>query len=267
MAGKIEAILIDVDGCVVPANGQVYFNGFYGGLERLADFVQKANNGKFPPISFCTGRDRNYVEAVSSLVGRPNSWSVVESGIALFNPAVKQEVEINPSLTPKKRKVFEEIRKKRVPEILQKYHQFFLYPGNIICIALERKKGIQVSIEALYEVILEEMADLIQEELVAITHSDCAIDISPAGIDKASGLRFFSSYTDTNLKNIIGIGDSKGDFPFLQKVGYVGCPCNASDECKNFVRKREKKGFISRYAYTQGVIEVIQHFRGIGRSD
>jgi len=256
LAEKIEAILIDVDGCIVPTNGDVS-PGFYYGLEAISIWVKKASQGKFPSIGFCSGRDRNYVEAVSFFVGLPNSWSVIESGVALFNPATK-ELALNPDLTDGMKKVFKEITDKRIPKILEKHPELFLYPGNMICVALERKQGTKLSIENAYEAVKKEMADFHQRRLVQITHSDCAVDISPFGIDKASGLQFLSQHTGINLKKTLGIGDSNGDFPLFKKVGYVGCPKNASKECKSLVKKRG--GFISPFAYAEGVVDVIKHF-------
>ena len=260
MNKEIEAILIDVDGCIVPTNGKVSCE-FFSGLSIVSKYVEKANQGKFPPIALCSGRDRNYIEAVSFFVELPNSWSVIESGIALFNPATK-ELIFNPALTNEVKRVFKEITEERIPKILGKYPQLFLYPGNMICVALERKYGIHPPIEAFYKGVMEEIEDLLRTKLVQITHSDCAIDISPAGIDKASGLQFLSQCTGINLKKTLGIGDSNGDFPLFKSVGYIGCPANASEECKKLVEKR--KGYISSYPYARGVADVIGNFVKMG---
>jgi len=256
MNKEIEAILIDVDGCVVPTNRKVSCE-FFSGLSTIARYVGKANQGKFPSIAFCSGRDRNYIEAVSYFVGLPDFWSVIESGVALFNPATK-ELLFNPVLTDEVEKTFQKITEKRVPEILERYPELFLYPGNMVCVALERKYGVALAIKDIYEAVKRELADLLENGVIRITHSDCAVDISPVGIDKASGLRFLSQHTRINLKNTLGIGDSNGDFPLFETVGYVGCPANASEECKKLVKKR--KGYISSYFYARGVADVIENF-------
>lgn len=256
MDRKIEAVFVDIDGCIISTSEEVS-SEYYKGLDDFSQYVKMANRGDFAPIGFCTGRDRNYIEAVSSVVNRPNGWSVIESGVALFNPRTK-EIKLNPSLSSKKQKVFEGIRDKRVPKILEKYPQLFLYPGNIICMAFEKKYGINAPIEVFYKVIKEEMEDLVQKKLVKISYSDCAVDISPAGIDKASGLEFLSRETGINLKKALGIGDSRGDFPLFSKVGFVACPDNASKECKKLVRRRG--GYISPYRYALGVSNIIGYF-------
>lgn len=256
MKPDIKAILVDVDDCLIPTDGKALPH-FYSGLELIAAHILNANLGLKPPISWCSGRDRNYIEAVSFFCGLPNSWSIIESGIALFNPTTK-ELVLNPVLTAETKATFETIRRERLPQILNKFPGLFDYPGNMINIALERRYGISVSIEECFRTVEAELADLITQGLVTIHHSKIAVDISPAGIDKFSGVRFFTEKTGINPAQILGIGDSRGDFPMLRIVGYVGCPANASEECKKLVRERD--GVITRSDYSAGVIQVINHF-------
>ncbi len=252
----IKMILIDVDDCTLPTDGNVS-SEFYQGLEQISKFVKRANEGEFPQLGFCTGRDRNYVEAVAFHCGRPNSLSVIESGIALFNPTTKELIP-NPALTPEIKKAFGEISRKKIPQILKKYPKLFLYPGNMVNVALERVYGFETPIEEYYEGIKSELADLIDRGLITIHHSRIAVDISPVGIDKASGVNFLSQHTGVKLNQILGIGDSRGDFPLLNLVGRVGCPSNASNECKDVVLNR--KGYISPFSYAYGVADIINHF-------
>lgn len=259
MGREIKAILIDVDDCLLPTNGELPFR-FFDALWDISYCVKEANEGRFPPIGWCSGRDRNYIEAVSFFVGLPNSWSVIESGITLFNPATK-DLDPNPALTDEIRKAFTEIRQQRIPQIRNKYPQMFLYPGNEIQITLERKYGFNLTLVECYKTVREELSDLIAAGLVTVHHSQIAVDISPAGIDKASGVRFFAEKIGIGLDEILGIGDSKGDLPMLEIVGQVGCPANATKECKALVKK--KGGYISPYSYAVGVGDVISALTSI----
>jgi len=256
MKGEIKLILIDLDDCLLPTDGK-FSSDYFSGLPKVAHYVEKANEGKIPKIGFCTGRDRNYVEAVAFSIGRPNSWSVIESGIALFNPTTKEMV-FNPALTPEVKEAFAVIRRERLPQILQKLPELFEYPGNIINIALERQYGVDLNIEECYERVRQELSDLEAQGLVIIHHSTIAVDISPQGIDKASGVRFLAEKTGIGFAQMLGIGDSQGDFPMLNLVGQVGCPSNASEECKKLVR--EKGGYISPYQFAKGVADIINYF-------
>lgn len=256
MKRKIEAILIDIDGCIVNTeSGEKPVDDYYEGLKILSSYVQLANKGLFPKIDLCSGRDRNYVEAVSFFIGMPNCWSIIESGIALFNPATK-ELILNPVLTPEVKESFGEIQK-IIPEILQP--GFFLYPGNMLNIAIERKNGFNEPIENCFQTIKKKLQSLGLEKFVNIRHSAIAVDISPAGIDKASGVKFWTEKTGIGPEKIMGIGDSNGDFPLLNAVGFIACPANASDECKKLVR--EKPGYISPFPHAAGVADIIHHFK------
>jgi len=256
MRRGIKLILIDIDDCLLPTDGRFY-SDYFSGLPEIARYIEKANQGKFPQIGFCTGRDRNYVESTAFSVGRPNSWSVIESGIALFNPTTK-EMPFNPALTPEIRKAFETIRREQLPQILKKFPELFDYPGNLINIALERQHGVDISLEECYQTVKQEFEDLESQDLIIIHYSKIAVDISPQGIDKASGVGFLAEKTGIDLDEMLGIGDSRGDFPMLNLVGSVGCPFNASEECKELIRKRE--GYISPHQYAKGVADVIRHF-------
>ncbi len=256
MKEKITAILIDIDGCLIPTNGDVS-RRYYLGMNQIAQRVKEANRNVFPSIGFCTGRDRNYVEAVSFAFGLPNSWSVIESGIALFNPFTK-ELIVNPALTTKVEEAFRKISEEKIPRMLEKYPELFPYPGNMINVALERQHGSNISIENAYEAVREEMKDFLKAGMITIHHTDIAIDISPAGIDKASGVQFLAQYTGLDLAKTLGIGDSNGDFPMLNLVGYIGCPANASQECKELIES--KGGYKSPLFYTRGVADIIRHF-------
>lgn len=256
MTGRIKLILIDIDDCLLPTDGNFY-SDYFNSLPEVAHYVRRANEGEIPPIGFCTGRDRNYVESTAFSVLRPNSWSVIESGIGLFNPTTK-EMPLNPALTPEVRETFERIRQERLPEILKRFPGLFDYPGNMINIALERRYGVNVSIEECYKIVKQELKDLESQGLIIIHHSKIAVDISPQGIDKASGIRFLAGKTGVDPSEILGIGDSRGDFPMLNLVGLVGCPSNASEECKELIEK--KGGYISPYQYAKGVADVIRHF-------
>ncbi len=253
---KIDGFLLDVDGCILSTTGDVS-SLYYYALIELYRYVMEANEGRFPTIMLCSGRDRNYIEAVAFMIGLPDSLSVIESGIALFNPTTKKLI-VNPALTPETKRTFREIAEKQIPRILKRLPGLFLYPGNMINVAIEREYGSDASIEEAYESLKRELENLIEKGVIEIHHSDSAVDISPRGIDKASGIKFLAELTGINPMQIVGIGDTNGDAPMMELVGYVGCPTNASEGCKKLVA--EKNGYISPLPYAAGVIDIIKHY-------
>jgi hydroxymethylpyrimidine pyrophosphatase-like HAD family hydrolase len=255
---KIEAIILDIDDCLLSTSGKISHDCFEG-LEIIKDYVEEGNKGLFPPISFCTGREYTYTIPVANLIGKPDAWSIVESGVYLYNPSrrISENNPLeNPALTPEIKEAFEMVRGK-VLHLCKKLPLVF-YRGKIINIALELAEGAEFTIEEYCQMVREELREFEKEKILTIRHSSIAIDISPANIDKASGTQFFSQLTGTPLHRILGIGDSEGDFPMLRLVGQVGCPQNASVKCQELIK--EKKGYVSPFSYAAGVADIISHF-------
>ena len=248
-------IFLDVDGCLIKTDPGDPGNEYYLGLSEVASQVADSKTGILLPIGFCTGRDRNYVEAVAYVLGLPDGWSVIESGVAIFNSETK-ELKTNPAITDQAKEAFREISDTVIPSVLKAYPYLFLYPGNMLNIALERYSGAP-SIKECFRTIEQELK--VYKEIVYITHSDIAIDISPAGINKGTGLEFLADCAGIDLTRSLGIEDSKGGIPMLERVGYVGCPANASPECQEFVEKAG--GCVARRQYARGVAEIVRRFR------
>lgn len=257
----LEAALIDHDDCLVPTKPGEMSNGFYAGARGVWDRLGKLQE-KGVLTGICTGRDRNYVEACALWLGLRLDWCIIESGIALFRPVTK-ELLLNPALTPDVRETFVMLRSRWVPEILKRFPELFEYPGNQVQLTLELKHGTKTPINEFYQAIKEMLGHLEKQGLIVIHASQIAVDISPVGrdgnpIDKSSGVDLYSEVTGVPPSHILGIGDSGGDLPFLRKVGWIGCPSNATPECKKLVMS--KNGYVSPFPHSEGVDDVLSHF-------
>jgi len=253
---SIKGFLIDGDGVLRPTDGEIPWE-HYLGLRRVYKYVKMADQGKFPKIGICTGREYGSAESILFDIGIPNWWSIIESGVFMFNRRTKQVLE-HKALTEEKKEAFREISRNRIPPILAKYqNDLMLYPGNQICIAIELQKGAALTIEQAYEEIAMEVEDLVKEGLVTIHRSTLAVDISPSDIDKASGVRFLCEIEGIDPADLFGIGDSPGDFPMLDTVGHTGCPSNATPECK------ERVEIISNKPYAAGVADILYRVTGV----
>lgn len=257
---SIEGFLIDRDGVLTITDGEIPWEHELG-RRRLYKYVKMSNQGKFPKIGICTGREYGSAESALFDIGIPNWWSIIESGTFLFNRSTKQLLE-NPALTKEVKEAFLEISQQRIPSILAQYpDDFFLYPGNQICVAIELKEKAVLTIKQAYELIRNQVEDLIQADLITVHSSSIAVDISPANIDKASGIRFLCEIEKIDPGDLFGIGDSPGDFPMFETVGQIGCPGNATDECKEKVT--EKGGIISKKPYAAGVADILYRVTGV----
>lgn len=260
MEGKIRGFLIDRDGVLTVTDGKIPWMHELG-RRRLYRYVQMANRGSFPKIGICTGREYGSAESTLFDLGLPDWWSIIESGVFLFNRRRKQLLE-NPALTPEVKEAFREISQKRIPAILARYpNDLFLYPGNQICLAIELRDGATLTIKQAYEIIAAEVRDLKEANLVRIHPSSLAVDLSPATIDKASGVMFLCEITGIDPASLFGIGDSPGDFPLFRVVGHIGCPSNADPKCKEEVAKRE--GIISDKPYAAGAADILYRVTGV----
>ena len=54
------------------------------------------------------------------------------------------------------------------------------------------------------------------------------------------------------------LNDFRGYITVMELAGFVGCPSNASEECKRFVLC--KGGYVSPFPYVVGVVDIIRHY-------
>ncbi len=253
----IKGFLIDRDGVLTINDGIIPWEHDLG-RRRVYKYVKMSNRGNFPKIGICTGREYGSAESALFNIGIPNWWSIIESGVFLFNRATKQLLE-NPALTKEVKEAFQEISRHRIPSVLTQ--DLFIYPGNQICVAIELIENTSITIEQAYQMIEKQVRDLVRENLVILHHSSIAVDISPANIDKASGVKFLCDVEKIDPKELFGIGDSPGDFPLFDAVGQIGCPSNATSECKEMVKR--KNGIISKKPYAAGVADILYQATGV----
>lgn len=250
----IRSISVDLNDCVMGPPSSLLYQGF----DILAQIAERAKKTNSFLMGACSGREMPYVRAVLHLLGSPRGWSIYESGLGLFN--VEEEKWLpNPALTHEIRRAFKrQVSGKRIPRLLRKRRGVRFYRGNEISVALELETNAELTLEELEEEVKEALRDLIAENLVIVHRSSQAVDITPPGIDKGSGILFLEEVTGIPRSEMLGIGDSGGDRPMLECVGFVGCPSNASPWCQEFVRS--KGGNISNLPYAAGVADVIRHF-------
>ena len=251
----ISSILVDVDGTIISDKTQDH-PAYIKGRSQFAQLIKLANQGEIPPIGFCTGREASYVLGMLRWLGLPDSFSVVESGLVLFNP-LTQERLYNPAFTPELREIFDEVRRNRIPRLLEKLPYLSLYIGKEVNIALEPRPGAP-SIEECRVAIEEELREV---EGITINASGSAVDISPKGVDKGTGTLFYCKVTKTNPAHVLLIDDSLGGKPAADVVGYLGCASDAEGSFKELVLDRDKdKRHTSELPLVEGVVDCICHF-------
>ena len=259
---SIKGFLIDRDGVLTVTDGEIP-SEHHLGLEEISKYVKMANTKNFPKIAICTGREWGSAESAYFDIGRPEGWSgIIESGVFVADFTAKK-IRKNPALTKEIEDAFQEISRSRIPQVLAQYpkEDLFLYPGNQVCIAIERRPESRVIIEQLAQDVRQQLKDLIDEKIVTVHASSIAVDISPAAIDKYLGVLFFCELTGIKPEELFGIGDSLGDEPMFKAAGQIGCPANANDSCKKLVK--ERGGIPSDLPYAAGVVNIFYRATGV----
>lgn len=257
-----SAIVLDIDGCVLSDVGDVTENYFLA-LSKIARWSVLGNSGQFPPIVLCTGRDKNYTLAVSKMIGRPHLPCIIELGAAIYDPATN-DVCLNPAITPQAMRLFAHIRKRFAPMVAKKCSALSLNKSEYVCVTFERVRPSNLAIDNLFRIIValarkdRKLRKAIAEREVQINLTNETVSFVPKGVNKGTALRFLAGEKGICLATSLGIGDSRGDLPFLEATGLTGCPNNASATCKRLVS--EKHGVSSRFNYAEAVVDIVESF-------
>jgi len=130
-------------------------------------------------------------------------------------------------------------------------------PGKAICVSIDPPAGMTTA-ELEPEVIkILEQKGISPAILGKITHSTSAVDITPPGINKKSGLELFCQKTGSKPQEQIGIGDSKGDLPVLEEMGATAVPHNAAKDIGI------EATYTSPYDDQLGVLDILRQIEAI----
>jgi len=255
---KPRKIAADVEGCVTPGVRSPY------NLEGMAEiktynkmaneFYEKYGEEVFPSLFFVTGRPGSYMEGVIQAVGAMGPAfempSVVENGAAYWSHNERQIKKFHPLVEDRK----EDLKgvSKFVDELMGRY-KMVKESGKEVCISLN---PLEMRVDGLYKNIVEEFKKENLYDIVDVTHSASAVDITPKGVTKLSGLKHLLCEYDINPKDVLGVGDSKGDVEWLNYVGKAAAPLNATVDLREGVRDL----WVADWEDAKGFSHVLQHF-------
>ncbi len=240
----IKLIVCDIEGCLTPGKGKSLN---LDALAAIKEYNSKSKKLKqVPPITLCTGRSLPYVEAMMQAIDGYIP-AICENGAGLYDPET-DDYQLHPLLTPQTRKQMAEAKKIVLEHLINSNQGKF-----------EWGKDFVISINPPSDISIDNFFRIVQDTLrkyhidVNITHSASAVDITPSGIDKFSGLQLLLDRLEINPEDVAGIGDTRGDFPVLKNVGFSAAPNNATDEVKQIVN------YTSAYENGEGVVDIIKY--------
>lgn len=94
------------------------------------------------------------------------------------------------------------------------------------------------------------VADYDSLELL-INASHYYLNISLAGVDKGSTVDALLADLGVGPSEVAGIGDTEGDLPLRERVGFFACPANARPEIQAV------SDYVSPYPDIRGVLDIL----------
>lgn len=269
----VRLIILDIEGVVTDAGG----SQFPWPLREMAEARRLLEEAPVPCV-LCSGRQVPYGEAVAQALNlfrplsheaRTAAWersapellgwpSVLENGAYLYDAVQKRPIP-HPALTPERIQRLHTLRAERIDPLVARTGAN-LDVGKDFCISINpppagpgtRERQPTVAFRAVVEDVL---ADALDE--VEIKHSASAIDITPGGVSKASGVRVAMEWTGLSPDEVLGVGDTIADQEWLAGVGWTATPANG----------RAALPGLKYYAAgdsTAGLIEILQRLRDSG---
>lgn len=249
----IKLIVTDLDGCLTGyEEGPVDA----AGLAELRLWNDRAVEEEYvPPAVLISGRPMGYVEAFARLVGSPYPC-IFENGCGMYRPdgGLGHEYAFHPVLVADPEIELAVVRfNEYLEEHLIKPKACGRIMGKRYAISLTPCPGGPV--EELMAAVKSAPAELLDGFYV--TRSISVVDITPAGINKGSGFDWLIDVLrgnyglDIGPENVLGVGDSWGDLPFLEKCGVSAAPANAAADVQ------ERVGYTSPSKEIYAVLDII----------
>jgi HAD superfamily hydrolase (TIGR01484 family) len=253
---RFGIIVSDIDGCLNRDEWSYDFDQ----LSRLRELnIASMDDPSIPPLTLCSGRQAAYVDMMSRLVGS-HLPAIFEGGCGVFFPDRRtwpRHLLISDvsglALSPVLRAI------KRVTKSVADETGAVFAVGKEVLQTLHPVGA--MTTEELGRVLVKRLRDAGID--CEIRTSGSAVDVSPSGIDKGSGLLWLLETLDgsdgLSIDRTVAIGDSPADLPMLARAGMSAAPANAAPEVLEAV------DFVSKLPYAAGVLDIVERCIGVNR--
>ncbi len=240
----ISLVVSDIEGCLSDGKG---IQLDLATLNKIQNFNICSKCSNHPPLTLCSGRSQPFVEAFSQILAVTNPC-ICENGAILYDPISDQSV-IHPAISEVHYQNIKELRRLLEKDIKREIpHK--IEPGKEICISIN-PEGSPEQYENQVIILYEKLSLYVDHTYFEITHSASAVDITPRDINKGAGLKLLCDYNNIPQKNILGIGDTIGDLPFLRLVGMTAVPANAHRQLVDMA------DYVSTESAAAGVLDIL----------
>ncbi len=239
----LRLIVFDIDGVLTDGEAQPWDLELMGLLAELNRAARR--DSQRPAVTLCSGRPAPYVDAMLQAIDG-HLPGVFESGAGLYDPAGYRFLP-HPSLGAESAM---RQAKQRFADALIRPGHAAIQPGKEHSLSLFPTEG--TPLDALEPLARQALGPL--AERIDLVYSASCLNVMPAGIDKAGGLRFLAEVTGIPLAAMLAVGDSPVDAPMLAVAGYSAAPANASRSIQQLAQ------FVAPSPAAQGVREILAHF-------
>jgi HAD superfamily hydrolase (TIGR01484 family) len=251
----VKFVVADLDGTITADELKPLDCQGLAVLRRYNDLSRREGDRTFPPISLVTGRPHSYLEAFARFIDTPLP-SLFESGCGMHLPTAPlgHEYIFHPALAdPRISRAVGRFRAWADEELVAKLGAGIIM-GKRYSVSLSA--GERCSVEELLETTRAMPPDL--APLFVVTRSAGVVDVTPRPVDKGTGLEWLLRYLrgelclDVAAANVVGVGDSYNDVPFLRKVGISCAVPNAAPPV------RDAAEYVALEPTANGVVEIIE---------
>lgn len=239
----VRLLLLDIDGVLTEGEARALDLQL---MAQLAAFNRAARaDPTRPAVTLCTGRPASYVEVMLQAIDG-HLPAVYENGCGLYEPRGYRFLP-HPSIG--NGAAMDAARQQLYTQLVRPGKVFF-QPGKQFSLSLFPLDG--VTVPDLYPLAETALGPL--RETVDLTYSSSCLNVTPRGVDKGSGLRFLCEQTGYRPDEVLGVGDSDVDRPFLLLAGRSAAPANAFDSVKRIV------DYVSPHTTSDGVRDILREF-------
>lgn len=214
-------IITDIDGCLSPEESIPWDLDLFGRFARICRDAS-AGQGKVAPMTLCTGRPQPYVEVLAKILDI-RAPMICENGAVFYSLHDNRSV-YGPGVTPEKIQGIRAVRMFIESAILPKY------PEAVYQFGKEAQMSVYSENPAIFPEIQRAIEVFVAEnELppLEISASHYYLNISMTHVNKGIALRQLLQQLGVSREETAGIGDTEGDLPLRDAVGFFACPANA----------------------------------------
>jgi len=204
------------------------------------------SNPEQPAVTLCSGRPAPYVEVLLQAIDG-HLPAVYENGAGLYNPVGYQFTPHPDARFIAER--FQEVLERLEVELVSSGKAYF-QPGKVYSLSLFAREPVVTS--ELRELAAAAIGPF--GESVDLVYSPSCLNVLPRGIDKGKGVGYLAETIGLPVENMLGVGDSDVDLPFLARVGLSAAPANANPAI------RQSVDYLSARPNGDGVRDILEHF-------